>query len=158
MDDLPQHARPRRKIEQYSEQFIGEVMSEYAEGASSFALSKRFGVSASAIENWARRYGISRGAQVSPNAQQEIGQALVRLVVKQIETHGILLVRAQDPEWFKMQSAGDVALLISTIHEKNIQLLSSLQAGQKQEIERIEMDPDYDPTYRQDGEEDGDGE
>lgn len=146
--------KQHRKMEQYTDAFIGEVMSEYAEGAASFALSKRFGVPTATIEGWAVRYGISRGARVSPNAQQEIGQALIRLVVKQIETHGILLVRAQDPEWFGKQSAGDVALLISTIHEKNIQLLSSLQAGQKQEIERIEMDPDYDPVYHTDEDED----
>lgn len=147
--------RQHRKMEQYTDAFIGEVMSEYAEGAASFALSKRFGVPRQTIEMWAVKYGISRGAQVSPNAQQEIGQALIRLVVKQIETHGRLLDYTKNEDWFFKQTAGDLALLISVIHEKNIQLLSSLQAGQKQEIERIEMDPDYDPVYRG---EDGDGE
>jgi transposase-like protein len=115
---------------QYPDTFKAEVLAEYAAGASLFALQRKYGVSPEAIQMWAGKYEVSRaGSGVTSMQRDEIGSLVVKYM--QANLRGLVsgAEMLEDKEWMRQQSAEGIALFISTVHDKTVHLLSSMQAN-----------------------------
>lgn len=128
----------------YSQEFKGKVLARYVTGASSFALSKEFGITSGTIEKWASDAGIHRGTTISPDAREEIGYLLFEHIKKSLLAMSRVVDLTENQSWIEKQTAGDLALMYTTVHERTTHLLASLQASAQGDPTQLTDDhPDY---------------
>lgn len=113
----------------YSEEFRYKVLAEYAAGASVFSLSRKHGVSGPTIQSWVDRAGITRGGRLAEDTRQEIGSMVQDYLRENLLAMRAMAKHVQNPEWLMQQSAEGLALIFSTVHDKTVHLLSSMQAN-----------------------------
>jgi hypothetical protein len=163
MTDNPGANAPRI-IPQYNTEFVAQAMTEYQKGASPFALSKKYKVPMQTIQRWAQQYGFQRGATLSQNAREQIGEKVLQLVMENLDAEIAIVRQTHNQEWMDKQGAGDLALMYATIHDKNVHLLSSMQSKMQQATQDTAVDDDlqelsedetwadsYDPPRMTDG-------
>lgn len=123
---------PHKRVRtEYTEVFKADVLADYAAGASLFALQRKYGVSGNTILHWAAKYEVAQaGASAVTGMQRnEIGSLVIKYM--QANLQGLIsgAEMLTDKEWMRQQSAEGIALFISTVHDKTIHLLSSMQAN-----------------------------
>ena len=140
----------RRHLE-YSAEFKGQVLAEYAAGASIFALSKKHGVTDTTIRKWALETGVQSGQYITTHeAAQEVGALVFKYMRKNLQALMKIADQViQDEEWRKAQSAEGLALIATTIHDHTIHMLSSMQANHQAQQAMLggPLDDDDDPEY-----------
>jgi transposase-like protein len=139
------HARAQKSVS-YSDEFKAEVLAEYALGASVFALHRKYGVGNLTIDKWVAKAGITRGGTYS----QQIGQEISSMVTEYMKANLRAMIAVADhvsnEEWLMQQSAEGLALVTSTLHDKTVHLLSSMQANA--DAARLLQEQEIDETGR----------
>lgn len=113
----------------YSEEFRAKVLTEYAAGASVFSLSRKHGIAGGTIQGWVDRAGITRGGRLAEDTRQEIGSMVQDYLRANLRAMTAVAEHVADKEWLMGQHADGLALIVSTLHDKTVHLLSSMQAN-----------------------------
>jgi transposase-like protein len=116
-----------RTIQTYPDEFKAQVLAEYVAGASIFSLAKKFDLNRGTIEEWINRAGVRRGGTLSPGAREELGQLLFNHLRESMLTLTAVVVHMRDPTWLQAQTAGDLAIMLTVVHDKTAHLLGSLE-------------------------------
>jgi transposase-like protein len=119
-------ARLVRTINTYPDEFKAQVVAEYVAGASLFALAKKYDLNRNTIKEWVDKLGVRRGGHLSEGARDELGQLLFNHMRESLQTMTAVVVHMRDPDWLQAQTAGDLALMLTVVHDKTAHLLGSL--------------------------------
>lgn len=130
----------KQMVTEYTAEFRAAVLTEYAAGASSFALSRKYGIASGTIERWALKADIQRGSELTERARQDIGSMVTDYLRSNIKAMTAVAEHVADKEWLNNQSAEGLALIVSTLHDKTVHLLSSMQANADATKQLMEQD------------------
>ncbi len=113
--------------------FKAQVLAALATGETVSSVARHFGISRTTVSMWRDAAGMNETTAVVQEKHAELGKLIVAYMVETIETLTAHMRLARDEEWFKRQSARDIAIFCGVSFDK---LAYLLEAQQRYECER----------------------
>jgi hypothetical protein len=108
---------------QHSPEIKAAVMAALLEGQTVSWVAKEYKIPRSTIRSW--KYRIGGVAKSSPQKKEAIGDKLIELLFVQLDTLKKQYTAMGDPDWIKLQSAADMAVLTGVTLDKNMRMLEA---------------------------------
>jgi transposase-like protein len=113
----------------YDDQKRAAVLAALLAGQSVSQVARDYNVSRGVIINWRDKSGI-RPAPVTQEKADEIGELVANVLHANLYAVQVLAERvAAEEEWFRKQSASDLAVLSGVLTDKSVRILEALESA-----------------------------
>ncbi len=114
----------------YDPETKAAVLAALLEGQSVNAVAKDYGIPSGTVKSWKSRDLGEKVAKVATEKQVEIGDLLVKYMEESLKTLIAQLQIFRDPQWLKIQSASDAAVLHGVQTDKLMRMLEALNRAE----------------------------
>ena len=113
----------------YDDQKRAAVLAALLAGQSVSQIARDYHVSRQAVMQWRDKAGISRTPVLREN-QDQIGELVAGVLRANLNAVQVLAERvATEEEWFRKQSAADLAVLSGVLTDKSVRILEALESA-----------------------------
>lgn len=110
----------------HDDQKRAAVVSALLEGQSVSQVARDYSVSRSSVIAWREAAGL-HSTPVEPENRDEIGALVAGVLRANLVAVQVLAERTGDEEWFRKQSAADIAVLSGVLTDKAVRILEALE-------------------------------
>lgn len=113
----------------HDDQKRAAVVAALLEGQSVHQVARDYSVSRATVVAWREASGLHR-SPVQPQKRDEIGALVAGVLRSNLAAVQLLAEHASDPEWFRKQSAADIAVLSGVLTDKAVRILEALESAE----------------------------